>query len=297
MRKKLHNPKSHAPAIYIPCWLSQVSVKLLSHGAKLIYGRLSQWCDETGQAYRSAPQLAEELGMCESSVKKYQKELRDVQLIGTFHPQAGGVNHFEFYDHPWMHEPINENLVYKNDKYDPVYDHTLPSVRSETTPVYDHTPINKKEIKENKKTTTTSKKGGGSNFSKSKKQMLECKLEDDSRTDDEFLEHCDHHIKNNGVKDASVYKRTIMLIGLLKVLMGEGEHFKSKGYVNPKAEKERAEQEQAKLKAQLEHSEQKRLEMIEAAKSKPSQENRSNGPKRVHISIAERMKAAQHANA
>jgi len=148
MSHKLHNPKSHAPAVYIPCWLIQISVKLLSHGAKLVYGRLSQWCNEMGVAYRSAPQLAEELGMCESSVKKFQKELRDVGLIGTYHPQAGGVNHFEFYDHPWMHEPINEQLVYKEDKRDPVYKHTLPRVSSSTTPVYDHTRINNKEIKE-----------------------------------------------------------------------------------------------------------------------------------------------------
>jgi hypothetical protein len=144
--KKIHNPKSNAPAVYIPCWLIQIPVKELSHGSKLVYGRLSQWCDSTGQAFRSVPQLSEELGMCESSVEKYLKQLKDVGLIDTFHPQAGGVNHFEFYDHPWMHDKINEHLIYKSDKYDPPYEHTAPSVRSYGTPPYKHTDINNKEI-------------------------------------------------------------------------------------------------------------------------------------------------------
>ena len=147
--KKVLNPKSNLPAVYIPCWLIQVPVKLLSHGAKLVYGRLTQWCNETGIAYRSAPQLAQELGMCESSVKKDLRELREADLIGTFHPQAGGVNHFEFYDHPWMHAPINENLVYKNEKEDPVYDHTLPPCTIVHYPVYDHDRINRKKVKRN----------------------------------------------------------------------------------------------------------------------------------------------------
>lgn len=144
--KKLHNPKSHSPAIYIPCWLSQVPNKLISHGAKLVYGRLSQWCNSTGQAYRSASQLAIELGMCVSSVEKYQKELRKCELIGTFQPQAGGVNHFEFYDHPWMYKSIHKNLTYETT---PPYDHTVPPVQQYGTPPYKHTDINIKEIKTN----------------------------------------------------------------------------------------------------------------------------------------------------
>lgn len=161
MLHKLYNPKSHSPAIYIACWLSQVPVKLLSHGAKLVYGRLSQWCNSNGVAFRSTKQLGQELGMCISSVEKYLKELRDVDLIGTYHPQAGGLNHFEFYDHPWMHELINKHLTYKStdddegpdDHTDPPYNHTVPPVRSYGTPPYNHTDIN---IKENIINTTTS---------------------------------------------------------------------------------------------------------------------------------------------
>jgi hypothetical protein len=151
--KKIHNPKANLPAVYIPCWLIQVPVKQLSHAAKIVYGRLTQWCDESGTCFRSTPQLAEELGMCETSVKNVLRELREIDLIGTFHPQAGGVNHFEFYDHPLMHEPINKNLVYKNESNDPPedprHDHARPPARSCPTPRHDHARINKKEIKRN----------------------------------------------------------------------------------------------------------------------------------------------------
>ena len=148
MPRKLHNPKSHAPAVYIPCWLIQVSVKKLTLGAKMTYGRLSQWANATGQVYRSARQLAEELGCSYRSIEEYLKELRKVELIGTYHPQAGGVNHFEFYDHPWMHEPIKEQLTYKDDKFTPPHDSVVPSTLSCGTPPHYGVVINKKEIKE-----------------------------------------------------------------------------------------------------------------------------------------------------
>lgn len=112
---KLHNPKSHAPAVYIPCWLLQVPSSLLSTNAKMLYGRLSQWCNETGIVYRSIPQLSKELGTPERTIERHLKELKEANLIGTYHPQAGGLNHYEFYDHPWMHEPITGELVYKQD--------------------------------------------------------------------------------------------------------------------------------------------------------------------------------------
>lgn len=162
---KLHNPKSHAPAVYIPCWLIQVSIKLLSHAAKMTYGRLTQWASENGTVYRSVPQLSQELGCSEGSIEKYLKELKDAGLIGTFHPQAGGVNHFEFYDHPWMHDKIKEQLVYKQEKITPPphlevppHDLTVPPPRSYGTPPPDLTDINIKEIEINNKQHISCKK-------------------------------------------------------------------------------------------------------------------------------------------
>lgn len=110
--QKLHNPKSHAPAVYIPCWLIQVPSKLLSHAAKLLYGRLSQWATTKCTVHRSIPQLAQETGMEVRTIERHLKELRNAGLIGTYQAKAGGINHYQFYDHKWMHLPINENLTY-----------------------------------------------------------------------------------------------------------------------------------------------------------------------------------------
>lgn len=139
---KLYNPKVNSNSLDTPSWLIQIPIKLLSLGAKFVYGRISKWCDDDGTCYRSIPCLSQELGMCESSIEKYLKELKDKKLIGTFHPQAGGVNHYEFYEHPWMKEPIVKELCYKND---PPYKHTAPPVQSYGTPPYKHTDINIKE--------------------------------------------------------------------------------------------------------------------------------------------------------
>jgi hypothetical protein len=146
--KKTYNPKAHAPSVYIPCWLIQVPVSLLSYQAKLLYGRLAQWANEAGKVFRSVPQLSEELGCSKSTVDRTIKELKDVGLIGTFHPKAGGINHFEFYDHAWMYDPIKEQLSYKESKPDPTSDVTLPHVRCDVTPTSDVTCINIKEIKQ-----------------------------------------------------------------------------------------------------------------------------------------------------
>jgi len=148
MSHKLHNPKSHAPAVYIPCWLIQVSIQFLSNGAKMTYGRLGQWASSQGVAFRSIPQLSEELGCSERSVEEYIRELKNVKLIGVYHPQAGGINHYEFYDHPWMHAPIKEQLVYKDDKFTPPHHSVLPTTPECATPPHPSVDINNKEIKE-----------------------------------------------------------------------------------------------------------------------------------------------------
>lgn len=150
MSKKLHNPKAYAPAVYIPCWLIQVPSNLLSHQAKLLYGRLAQWANESGKVFRSVPQLSEELGCSKSTIDRTIKELKHTGLIGTFHPSKGGVNHFEFYDHEWMYQPIKEQLSYKSNKSDVTSDLTLPHVKCDVTPTSDVTFINIKEIKRNK---------------------------------------------------------------------------------------------------------------------------------------------------
>lgn len=156
MSHKLYNPKAHAPAIYMPAWLLQVSMKLLSNNAKMLYGRLAQWANERCQVFRSIPQLAEEIGCSQRNVNRYLLELKEVNLIRTFHPQAGGVNHYEFLHHPWMDEPINRHLSYPQGDAGPSIKTEVtprqicrdPHDKFVTTPTTNLSSINNKEIKE-----------------------------------------------------------------------------------------------------------------------------------------------------
>jgi hypothetical protein len=288
MSHVLHNPKAHAPAVYIPSWLSQVPSNELTPACKLVYGRLAQWSTSEGKAHRSINQLKEELGIPARTIEDCLKKLREKKLIESFVEKDGGHNHFRFYDHPWMHEQINKNLCYKSDITSPPTDFAPPPAKSAVPPA--KSAVHKiKEIKENKKTTTTSKnpepekKGGGGNLSNQKKQMLDLKCQDDERSPELFLAHCEHHIEHNSAKkDDSVYKRTAMLIALLKVLLSQGEHFKSKGYIDVSDEKSKLAQESARQKefeiAQEQQHWRKMQDMKEAKeKNKTSKIPRESG--------------------
>ena len=143
---KKFNPKVYSPSVYIPCWLIQVPTKLLSNNAKILYGRLAQWANSSGVVYRSCPQLSQELGAPIRSIERHLKELKNVGLIGTFHPQAGGVNHYEFYEHEWMKVELVEELIYKSD---PPSELSVPPVINVGTPPSKVADINIKEIKRN----------------------------------------------------------------------------------------------------------------------------------------------------
>ncbi len=133
--KKTNNNPATAQAYSVPCWLSQVSVSLISVQAKLVYCRLIQWSNEEGHAHRSASQLAEELGMNKRSIERHLKELRNLKLIGTFQREAGGVNYFEFYEHEWMRSEIKEQLLYKNKTKDnPPTNLSVPCDKLDTDP-------------------------------------------------------------------------------------------------------------------------------------------------------------------
>lgn len=154
-----HNPKSSMPAVYIPCWLIQIPDSQLSLGAKMVYGRLAQWSNERGTVHRSMPQLCGELGLSLSPLKRYLKELRDVGLIGTFQIEKGGVNHFEFFDHPWMRADIHPNLSYAQPSPDrdlpPALNRPYPQPHLDPTPSPDQGSLKYKEIKRNKKKKQT----------------------------------------------------------------------------------------------------------------------------------------------
>lgn len=149
VEKKMYNPKSVAPAVYIPCWLIQVPHSQLSFGAKLLYGRLSQWANETGDVYRSTPALAKELGMATRTVEKFIKELKSVELIETFQIEKGGINHFKFYQHEWMFLQIAKELTYTNIEQHPPHNHAVPPAQPCGTPPHNHADININKIKTN----------------------------------------------------------------------------------------------------------------------------------------------------
>lgn len=148
--KKLHNPKAHMPAAYIPSWLIQIQDSKLSLGAKMVYGRLAQWSNAKGIVYRTSNQLCQELGMTKSPVERYLRELRTVGLIGTYQVEQGGINYFEFYDHEWMHDPINKNLCFGESGSTPPPKEVVPPTDTEVPPPPKEVVHKYKEIKEKK---------------------------------------------------------------------------------------------------------------------------------------------------
>jgi hypothetical protein len=144
---RLHNPKSHAPAVYIPSWLIQIPNHELSYMAKMVYGRLAQWANHSGKAHRSARQISEEIGMPYRTVQNAISELKLIGLLGTFQAVDGGHNHFEFYDHDLMYRQINKNLCYQ-EKSEPPYTQQVHPCTQQVHPCTQQVQHKIKEIKE-----------------------------------------------------------------------------------------------------------------------------------------------------
>lgn len=139
MNRRYYNPKSHAPAVYIPAWLLQIPSEKLSLQAKILYGRLSQWANSKSCVHRSTKQLAEEIGVDQRVVKRFLAELREVGLIETYQKIKGGENYYKFLDHEWIHADLL-----------PVFDWNKNDQDSNEN---DIPPTEKKEIKPTTKTS------------------------------------------------------------------------------------------------------------------------------------------------
>jgi len=235
---KTHNPKAHAPAVYIPCWLIQIASSQLSHQAKLLYGRLAQWSSAKGTVHRSTNQLSQELGMQQRVIERGLKELREVKLIETYQTECGGINHYRFLEHDWMNEPINKNLEYNSPHYPPDKNVGTPPTNV-SVPTDKNVGAKIKKIKRNKKTTTTlaretAKKSSSSGFvinQETDKKLLELRnkyLQADEldRTDEEFLKQCSHHLDNG---DKNKYNLTRRVKGL-ETIIKSGFFEKPAGY-------------------------------------------------------------------
>jgi DNA-binding transcriptional ArsR family regulator len=169
------NPKSHDIGAVLYCWLLQIPSSQLSERAKILYSRLVKWCGVNGIVYRSIKQLSEEVGMSPKAVERTLKELREVKLIGTYRIEEGGVNHYEFYDHEWMHVELNKNLEYPSYPQPP----EVPPLKIEGNPpsklrvpplkIEGHKYIKNNKNKKSKNTFSSSKVVD--NFSRSKSKL------------------------------------------------------------------------------------------------------------------------------
>ncbi len=85
------------------------------------------------------------------------------------------------------------------------------------------------------------------------KEILDLKLDSDERSNETFLEHCQHHVDNPGVKmkDCTPRERISGLKNILADENRDGRHFKAKRFVSnaEKQQKEEAKREEALRKA------------------------------------------------
>jgi len=97
---RIFNPHSHFCGSFIPNWLLRRHE--ISHGAKLVYGRLCQYAGKDGECYPKLQTLADELAMGLSTVHKYVHELERWNLIRSIRRGLGMPNKYLFLTHIWM---------------------------------------------------------------------------------------------------------------------------------------------------------------------------------------------------
>ena len=153
--------------------------------------------------------------MPERTVKRAIQQLKDCGLIGSYLEHDGGHNHYEFYQHSLMNEPINKNLCYKSDNFTPHAKMARGSAKMArgSAKMAQH---KIKEIKENKKQSVgngeTSVSHPPTNISKLKKEKAEENALNDSSirklfeekfagyniTYEQMFEECREHYETKG---------------------------------------------------------------------------------------------------
>jgi hypothetical protein len=254
--RKLHNPKSHAPAVYIPCWLIQVPQNQLSHLAKILYGRLAQWSNTKGYVSRSAPELSVEIGCHTRVIERGLRELRDIGLIETYQLQKGGVNSFIFLDHEFMHRPLQDCLNYyeqhapmDNSASESLSGGLPPDKNVGTPPTKMSVPPDKnvglkyKEIKENKKNKSfcaNAPEKPKSEKPKSVKTKEEWSKENQSRPDwadkadiaaqskGQMANEAKHIEKNERIKRAKIPEEIRSLLKKMRLIKGVNDNVENK---------------------------------------------------------------------
>jgi len=97
------NPFGVFNGIWIPDPL--VRTRVISPGAKIVYGRLARYAGADGQCYPAIPTLADEIGVSARQTQHYLAELERNQLIRRvprFSQNGQQSNAFEFLWHPTL---------------------------------------------------------------------------------------------------------------------------------------------------------------------------------------------------
>jgi hypothetical protein len=105
------NPYKVFVGVFIPNAIVKYSE--LSPGAKLCYGRLSQYAGENGAAYPSHETLAAELGVSSRQVRRYIDELTAANFLKVLHSQTS--NHYLFLWHTVLDESLRVNISTRTD--------------------------------------------------------------------------------------------------------------------------------------------------------------------------------------
>lgn len=92
------NPKKLWTFARVPNWL--MKRKDVSPGAKLCYGRLSQFCDDLGRASPSREDLADELAVTPASIDRYLSELINCGVLVSKRRGQGRSNVYFFPEVP-----------------------------------------------------------------------------------------------------------------------------------------------------------------------------------------------------
>lgn len=123
---QVFNPYQTWWGSFIPNWL--LRRKEVSHGAKLIYGRLAQYSGKTGICRPRQQLLADETGMCERQLREYLTELKNLRLIRSIQRGLGLSNEYLFVWHEWIKEAMQVTDV----QYDSQGGEKLPSCTADS---------------------------------------------------------------------------------------------------------------------------------------------------------------------
>jgi hypothetical protein len=87
----------------IPVWMLRLPIGTLSLGAKVCYGRIRSLSAKYGSDPKiSSRELAQDLGVCKTTPKKWIAELKKAGLIQSYMKREGCRNNYCIIEHEWM---------------------------------------------------------------------------------------------------------------------------------------------------------------------------------------------------